>query len=299
MHHVDPLFYYESTQPTKTRNASIPIEYFPLEKKRLSHNRIMDPYWRVHNSQGFASSKWSDADADAGKYYYIHMNSYDDTSHIKKLMDNVSPLLINPSRFEAGSYYTYMVASPCPRPSSHQMPILKPKPQLFATKVVNMFEFGTKHHQIMYRLSTQNSEENKMNNDEKKQDYVIYAAGEIMCENENTLIFNFISGTYMKGRISTRRRKYEEAYIMYMMKSIAPLYTNVIFQEEVLLTENTIPLTKEYLSILRRHNIPVFLHDTREKCNGMKYAIIRRSHHNIQNVTNDELQEIYKKIVAD
>lgn len=84
-----------------------------------------------------------------------------------------------------------------------------------------------------------------------------------------------------------------------MMKSIAPLYTNVIFQEEVLLTENTIPLTKEYLSILRRHNIPVFLHDTREKCNGMKYAIIRRSHHNIQNVTNDELQEIYKKIVAD
>jgi hypothetical protein len=137
------------------------------------------------------------------------------------------------------------------------------------------------------------------NNSQKDKKYIIYAAGEIMCENENTIIFNFLSGTYrMKKCISNRRRKYEEAYITHMMKSIAPSYTNINFQEEVLVTENTVPLTKEYLSILRRYNIPVFLHDTREKCNEMKYAIIRHQRTRNDIIINDELQEIYTNIVT-
>ena len=108
----------------------------------------------------------------------------------------------------------------------------------------------------------------------------------------------------MKRCISDRRRKYEEAYIMHMMKSIAPIYTNIIFQTNALITEDTVLLTKQYLSILRRHNIPVFLYDTRERCNLMKYAIIQHNNNNNKNnknnknnncITSDELQEIYVK----
>ncbi len=297
MHRVDPLFYYEIIQPTKTRSAFIPIDKFPLEKKRLSYNRIVNPCRHVLNSQGFASSKWRDADADAGKYYYIHINAYDTSSNVRNLIDKISPLLINPSTFESGSYYTYMLASPPTCMSSNEAL----KPQLYVTKTENMFEFGTKHHQIMYRLATRSGDD--ANNGQKDTKYIIYAAGEIMCENENTLIFNFISGTYrMKKCISNRRRKYEEAYITHMMKSIAPSYTNINFQEEVLVTENTVPLTKEYLSILRRYNIPVFVCDTREQCNKMKYAIIQhcrsRNNKNSNNITNDELHEIYTQTVA-
>jgi len=173
-----------------------------------------------------------------------------------------------------------------------------------------MFGFGTKHHQIMYRLAkhTEEEEEKDKINNNNNQKYIIYAAGEIMCENENTLIFNFISGTYdMKRCISDRRRKYEEAYIMHMMKSIAPIYTNIIFQTNALITEDTVLLTKQYLSILRRHNIPVFVYDTREQCNMMKYDIIRhynsikKNNNNNNNnnncITNDELQEIYIKTI--
>jgi hypothetical protein len=309
---VNPIFYSDSIKPTKTRNASIPIEEFPLEKKRQSYNKIVNPCRHVQNSQGFSSSKWRDADADAGKYYYIHINSYDTSFNVRNLIDKVSPLLTNPSTFEPGSYYTYMIVALSP--SSHPVqtpkpkPKPKPKPQLFVTKTANMFEFGTKHHQIMYRLALakHNDKENSTNNKNKNQEYIIYAAGEIMCENENTLHFNFISGTYhMKKCISDRRRKYEEAYVMHMMKSIAPIYTNIIFQTKALITEDTVPLTKEYLSLLRQHNIPVFLYDTREGCNMMKYAILR--HYNNKNknknnnnnnnncITNDELQEIYIK----
>jgi hypothetical protein len=316
---VNPVFYSTSIKPTKTRSASIPIEKFPLEKKRQSYNKIVNPCRHVQNSQGFSSSKWRDADADAGKYYYIHMNSYDTSFNVRNLIDKVSPLLKNPSTFESGAYYTYMVVALSPS-SSHPMPNPKPKPkpELYVTKTANMFEFGTKHHQIMHRLALakQNKEEDGVNNinnnnnkninNNKNQEYIIYAAGEIMCENENTLHFNFISGTYhMKKCISDRRRKYEEAYIMHMMKSIAPVYTNIIFQTNVLITENTVPLTKQYLSILRQHNIPVFVYDTREQCNTMKYAILRHYYNMNKNnknnnkndycITNDKLQEIYIK----
>jgi hypothetical protein len=296
---VNPVFYSDSMKPTKTRSASIPIEKFPLEKKRQSYNKIVNPCRHVQNSQGFGSSKWRDADADAGKYYYIHINSYDTSLNVIKLIDKVSPLLKNPATFESGAYYTYMIVALSP--SSHEMPKPKPKIELYVTKTANMFEFGTKHHQIMYRLALakhNNEEEHVANiNKNNNQEYIIYAAGEIMCENENTLHFNFISGTYhMKKCISDRRRKYEEAYITHMMKSIAPNYTNIIFQTKTLITENTVPLTKQYLSILRQHNIPVFLYDTRERCNMMKYAILRHSYNKNNNcITNDELQEIYIK----
>ena len=296
---VNPVFYSDSINPTKTRSASIPIEKFPLEKKRQSYNKIVNPCRHVQNSQGFGSSKWRDADADAGKYYYIHINSYDTSLNVIKLIDKVSPLLKNPPTFESGAYYTYMIVALSP--SSHEMPKPKPKIELYVTKTANMFEFGTKHHQIMYRLALakhNNEEEDGANiNKNNNQEYIIYAAGEIMCENENTLHFNFISGTYhMKKCISDRRRKYEEAYITHMMKSIAPVYTNIIFQTKTLITENTVPLTKQYLSILRQHNIPVFLYDTREGCNMMKYAILRHSYNKNNNcITNDELQEIYIK----
>ena len=95
-----------------------------------------------------------------------------------------------------------------------------------------------------------------------------------------------------------------------MMKTVAPIYTNIIFQTNALITEYTVPLTKQYLSILRQHNIPVFLYDTREQCNTMKYAILRHSYNKNKNndknndknnnknndcITNDELQEIYIK----
>ena len=296
MHRVSPSLYSESIKPTKTRNASIPIENFPLEKKRLSYNNIVNSHQRVQNSQGFISSKWRDADADADKYYYIHINSYDASSHIRNLIDKVSPLLINPSSFEVGSCYTYMIASPSETP----------KPQLYITKTANMFEFGTKHHQIMYRLAKHNEEEDKMSKSKNKnQYYIIYTAGEIMCENENTLIFNFISGTYMK-RLSSRRTKYEEAYITHMMKTIAPRFTNIIFKKEALVTEDAVPLTKKYLSMLRQYNIPVFLYDTREQCNTMKYAINRYMNNNYNNnknnnknncITNEKLQEIYTSIL--
>ena len=284
MSRVDSTFYSNITQPSRTRSCAIPIEGFPLEKRRLSYKAIVDPARRVYNSQGFRASKLHDADADAGKYYYIYVDPYDASHNMTCVIDEVSPLLVNPTEFETGAYYTYMVASSSSSSSSGIQG--NARPQLYAAKTVNMYEFGTKHQQIMYRKARQ----------DVAAEYKIYATGEIMCVNENTLLFNFISGTYkMKKHISARRTKYEQAYITYMMRNIAPKYTNILFQKEVLITDDVLPLTKRELSRLRRHNIPLFMFDTQNQCTWMNGDVIQHKR-KMTNITDEEMKSIYVKI---
>jgi hypothetical protein len=281
MSKVDSTFYSNITQPSRTRSGAIPIEGFPLEKRRLSYKDIVDPARRVCNSQGFRASKLQDADADAGKYYYIYVDPYDASPNMTCVIDEVSPLLVNPTEFETGAYYTYMVAS-----SSSSDIQGNAQPQLYAAKTVNMYEFGTKHQQIMYRKARQDT----------TAEYKIYATGEIMCVNENTLLFNFISGTYkMKRHISARRAKYEQAYITYMMRNIAPKYMNILFQKEVLITDDVLPLTRQELSRLRRHNIPLFMFDTQTQCTWMNGDVIQHKR-KMTNITDEEMKSIYVKI---
>jgi hypothetical protein len=303
MSQIDPTFYSNITQPSKTRSAVPPIHSFPLEKRRISRNVVLDPYRRVYNIQGFSASKIRDADADAGKYYYIHVESYDTTPITTNIIDEVSPLLVNPAEFEPGAYYTYMIVSIIGKdPETDETVVLSQtgQPELYATKTINMYEFGTKHHQIMYRKAIQDEALfAELAKTYKNVEYRIYAAGEIMCVNKTTLIFNFISGTYkMKKHMTATRVIYEQAYFTYMMSNIAPKYTTILFQQPALITEEVLPLTRRELSRLRRHNVPLFLFDTQNKCDRMRNAIIQLRHSNKSIIlTNDDLEEIYTKIL--
>ena len=97
----DTELYSNLLQPSRTRSARPPIMSIPIEKRRLTREGIMNPNRCVFNLQGFSSSKIYDADADAGKYYYIHINPYDNSPMTKCVIDEVSPLLINPIEFES------------------------------------------------------------------------------------------------------------------------------------------------------------------------------------------------------
>jgi hypothetical protein len=305
MARVDPVFYANVTTPTATRRSSIPLHGFPLEKQRLSHNKITDPYHRVHNTQGFGSSKIGDADADAGKYYYIHIDAYATLPDTIRVIEEVSPILANPTKFDPGAYYTYVMASIVGTdPETNKIVVLSQSqsgvvPQLYATRAINMYEFGTKHHQIMYRKANQDQALfADLSKSYKNIKYRLYAAGEIRCVNETTLIFNFLSGTYkMKRHITARRAKYEQAYIVYMMRIIAPEYTDIVFQQDALIMDATVPLTTQELSRLRRRDVPLFMLDTQNQCNYMKNAIIQHMRQTkIKNPTYDEMRKIYLTI---
>ena len=296
-------FYYSLLQPSITRRAIQPINSIPIEKRRLSHKCILQPHNRVFNIQGSAASSITDADADAGKYYYIHIDPYDTLPITKHVIEEVSPLIINPTEFEPGSVYTYIVASIIGKHKvTNNTIILSSKlPQLYVTKNINMYEFGTKHHQIFYRMAIKDKglfeELSKLYN---KIEYRLYAAGEIMCIDHNELIFNFFSGTYkMRRHISIRRTKYEAAFIKYMIHENAPNYTNIVFKPSPIITHETAPLTKKELSRLRKHNIPMFLFDTSNECKYMQSAVIRYKNTNKTNfISYEELQQIYKKQIT-
>ena len=299
MSQLDTTFYSNITQPSITRSAVPPINSFPLEKLRISRAILIDPKRRVYNVHGFCASKIRDADADAGRYYYIHLDSYDTSPTTTNIIDEVSPLLVNPAEFESGAYYTYVVAAVIGKNvKTDKIEILShtKKPELYATKTINMFEFGTKHHQIMYRKAIQDEALfAELSKSYKNIQYRIYASGEIMCVNSDTLNYNFISGTYkMKKHMTLNRIIYERAYFTYMMRSIAPRYTNIVFQYMALITEKVLPLTKEELSRLRNRGVHYFLFDTPNKCNQMRNWFIQnagRSH-----VSKEELDEIYRSV---
>jgi hypothetical protein len=159
-------------------------------------------------------------------------------------------------------------------------------PQLYAAKTINMYEFGTKHQQIMYRKAIQDEALfAELEKTYKNVEYRIYATGEIMCVNETTLVFNFISGTYkMKKHMTKTRVKYEHAYFTYMMRNIS---TNILFQQTALIVEDALPLTRRELSRLRRHNVPMFLFDTSRQCCHMR---------NAANQHKEVLQDIYERV---
>lgn len=289
-------------QPSKTRNAVPPMHTIPLEKRRVTRNSLLEPRSHIYNIQGLTASNLRDADADAGKHYYIHLDSYDTTSKTSNVIEDVSPLIVNPSVFEPGAYYTYIVAVIIGKePETNKTVVLSQtgEPELYTAKTVNMYEFGTKHHQIMYRKAIQDEELfRELSKTYKSVEYRIYAAGEIVCINDYTLIFNFISGTYkMKKHITKKRSKYEEAYFTYMMHNIAPKYSTILFQPPALIKEDVLPLTRKELSRLRRHNVPIFLFDTQYKCHQMRNAVIKHGLSNKTILANEELAEIHSQLL--
>ena len=301
---IDTIFYSFLMQPSKTRSAVPPMHTIPLEKRRVTRNSLLEPRSHIYNIQGLTASKMGDADADAGKHYYIHLDSYDTT--ISRVIEDVSPLIVNPSAFEPGAYYTYIVAAIIGKePETNKTVVLTQsgEPEIYTTRAINMYEFGTKHHQIMYRKAIQDEELFKeLSKTYKSVEYRIYAAGEIFCINDDTLNFNFISGTYkMKKHIKKNRSKYEEAYFTYLIHNIAPKYSTVLFRPPALIKEENLSLTRKELSRLRRHSVPIFLFDTQNKCNQMRNAaIVKRGLSNKINktmITKEELEEIYIRLL--
>jgi hypothetical protein len=307
-HTVNQTIYNNLIQPSKTRSGIPPIKNIPIEKRRLSHNAILNSNNQVFNAHGFGSSAFSDADADAGKYYYIHLDAYDESPNAMRIINEVSPLLVNPATFETGAYYTYVIASivgkdPVTKKTVTLSQFSMPPHQLYAVRVVNMFELGAKHHQIFYRMALKDEALfAELKEKYEKIEYRLYAAGEIMCMSENTLIFNFYSGTYkMKQHISEKRAVYEEAFVTHMMHDFSPKYTNIHFNYCPFITNDAVPLTKKELARLRRHNISLFLFDTPNQCNSMRNAVFRHKISNNKNhpyvpPTCDELQQMYKCI---
>ena len=284
-------------EPSATRSRKAPMQRMHFVKRSMTRKAIMNPNRRV-NMQCMQG--------EDDKFYYIPLDSYN-PEHLSIISD-VSPLLVNPTpaQFEPGAMYTYIVASIITKDPSTNRDIEVVPAKLYATKTLNMFEFGTKHHHILYRMaSTPELDEVAARNagvgpgmDPTKLQYALHASGEIRCINERELEFNFFSGTYkMQRKIPKRRTKYETALITHLMQTIAPSYT-IAFDFKPFIVPDVMRIKHAQIQHLKRNGIPAFGFDTQTQCRTMRTSVLRYKNVEGTDMTPEKMNEVYAAMIA-
>lgn len=259
--------------PTRSRSRARPIS---IIKRSLTLKRINNPSSQV----GMQCMRGED-----GKYYYIPIDPYN-PEHLK-IIDELSPLLVNPSppEFQKDALYTFILASVITKDTGTGADIELVPPKLYACRAQNIFEFGTKHHHIFFRMALTNelasvAQANGIN--ENKVEYGLYASGEIKCVKPRNLMVNFFSGTYkMKRKIKIPKipkyRKgvpYEIDDMRKLMHTIDPNY-KIKYNPAPFITSESVPMTREQLNFLESKGIPAFGFNTERQCYDMRIHVMR------------------------
>lgn len=280
------------TTPGTTRSNAMPVEGLPKKKRFLSHNVINDPKNRVPNTQCFQSPSG---------FHYIYLDPYN--AENSAIIDEVSPLEQNKMDFEPNSVYTYVIMSTDSiNRGSGTISSVKPI-SIYTARAHTMYEFGSKHHQIFYRIAQRDAAEftrySKSNRDENIH-YTLYASGEIMCipatdrSDKPTLLFNFYSGTYkMKRHMTNGRKPWEERYIEHIMARALQHY-NIGFTDLPLLTPEILPMTMGDLEKYSEMEVPNFEFRDKPSCNSFNMRVLR--HKNTRKdvpLTNEVVSNMY------
>ena len=278
-------------EPSNTRSGLPPINRMPFVKRSMRRLKIMNPSAQVR----MQCMKGED-----GKFYYIPIDPY--TPEHLRLIDELSPLLVNPTprQFEKGALYTYIVASIIRKDPDTNMDVIEAPMKLYACKAQNMFEFGTKHHQIFYRMVLTNELDNVAREkgiDVNQLQYALHASGEIKCIDPFTLIFNFFSGTYkMQRKVPKRREPIEIEIISTLMKRIDPRYV-IRHDPRPFIVPETMSITLQQVGSLNEKGIPTLKFETQEQCRQMHYHVARVKNTQKRTITPDEMREMHKQIV--
>ena len=270
--------------PLPTRSGRRPVEMTTRVKRYVYPETVQNPENNV--SMQCLSNEGADGIIKGQeKYYYIHLNAYrPETKHI---IDEFSPLLKNPSEFEVGAMYTFVLASLGVRQQNAAgYTVFTPCTDiaLYATKVNNIFEHGTKHHQIFYRITQMEEEQaliaacaqkHKKGGKLGNPCYALFASGEIYCVSAQQLLFNFFSGTYkMRGHVSSKESvtHNETVFMTHMIGMIAPDY-RIGLIDKPFITSETRPVTEFELQRLRERGILVIPFKTKNECRDLHIAL--------------------------
>lgn len=279
--------------PSNTRSGLAPIDRMPRVKRSMKRGTIMNPSSRV----GMQCMKGED-----GKFYYIPIDPYSPEHLI--FIDEMSPLLVNPTprQFEKGALYTYIVASIIQKDPVTTRDIEKVPMKLYACKAQNMFEFGTKHHQIFYRMALTDELDTVAREkgiDVKQLQYALFASGEIKCIDPFTLVFNFFSGTYkMAKHIPKGKEPTEIEFIKTLMEKIDPNYVIRDGLGRPFIVSETMSMTHAQIRSLNAKGIPTFGFDTESQCREMRMHVMRIKTTEKRTISHEEMREKHKQIVA-
>lgn len=176
-----------------------------------------------------------------GKYYIINISPYTN----ERLKESL-PIITDAKDLEPG-VYTYVVVG-----------FDDESPQIFLVRVVNMYELGTKHHQLLYRVACVH---------DKCKKYKLYYAGEVQkVEDSNTVKFNFYSGTFrMKDKIRKRGLPKDIEYVKQLLEARG---RQVEFVDRPLITAENLQLTKDDLNLYKEMGATIIEFDEKSVCDS-------------------------------
>lgn len=180
------------------------------------------------------------------KFYHVFIRDpYKNDQLIQSL-----PILVDYSGAEPG-LYTYIVMS-----------VGLESPKLYMIKTITIYEYGTKHHQMIYRIACgSNVTCNR---------YRVFYAGEMQVTEPGKIMFNFYSGTYMIKPTDNAHRlvgKKKMDTINYMTNYLHNLgYSDVEFTENPLLTSDALPLSRDDLELYKSYGAVIREFDSYDTC---------------------------------
>ena len=282
------------TSDTSSDGSWTPVS---IVKRSLTRKRINNPSSQV----GMQCMRGQD-----GKHYYIPIDAYN-PAHLK-IIEEVSPLLVNPtpSQFQKGALYTYIFASIITKDPGTGRDKTRVPLKLYACQAQNIFEFGTKHHHIFFRMALTDQLDNvarKKGIDVKQLQYALVASGEIKCITPRHLMVNFFSGTYKMQRkikipkIPKHRNSipFEIDDMTKLMQRIDPNYT-IEYNPAPFITSESVPITRSQLDFLESKGIPTFGFDTQTQCYDMRMHVMRAKNIDKRTVGFEEMQRKYEQI---
>lgn len=253
--------------PVLTRSKRDPVrDYLPFPKwYNLTLKKVEKKSKYISNTQCFGID---------GKFYYVHIDPYQNEE-----LNKMTPVLENPDELEDGCY-TYVIVSMK----------MSETPILYLTKVLTLFEFGTKHQQLLRKVLKINSVNNAK--------YVLYYAGEIR-KSGDVIKFNFFSGTYkMKYRISKKELPTAASFTSNLINRITGNKYKTEFETDPLIDKDSLKLTYKDLDDLRSIGAQISQFDNERTCIRYSHALIGKK--NIYNRKIDPEYEIYRdQMIAD
>lgn len=279
---IEPKEMEALTTPLSTRNGHIPIDSTTSIKRYVYPAAVQNPenniFMQCLSNEG--------APGAANKeYYYIHLNPYIDEH--KHAVDNVSPILKNPDEFEVGAMYTFILACIGVRHRSDAhggAMVFTPCTgvALYAAKANNIFEHGTKHQQIFFRMSEMEkrniescAKKHKTGSTKGNPCFALFSSGEIYCTAPGQLQFNFFSGTYkMQTHVSSKAKveHNETAFFTHIINTCAPSY-RVGRRSSPFITSDAVPVTDSELRRLHAHGILIAKFSSGQGCKELHRAM--------------------------
>ena len=265
------------------KGATVPTDGSLVKKNKETHklddDGTQDIYTSIANNQCWKLN---------GKFYMVNLPVYSDDPLINRFLELTTTLLINPigSKFDIGNtesvqsanaglqqgaktydklsdgIYTFMT---CYNTNGEIM--------IFLMKANTIFEFGTKHIQMLHRAR-------KILRILKSESLKIWYTGEIL-KTASGIKYNFMSGTFSMQKHTGTDESLEVAKSLVETILARLGHTKVEYTVDVLLTSKTLPLNYSDLDFFNANRVGVYEFNQWVDCDLFNDAV--------QNIPNDAI----------